>query len=76
MFWRDHAPPHFHVLYQGFEASVAIASGEVIEGSLPKTARRLVRDWAQAHRAELLANWERGRMMKSFFSVPGADEDD
>lgn len=33
--------------------------GEVIAGSLPKRAQRLVREWAQLHTDELLANWER-----------------
>jgi hypothetical protein len=76
MFWRDHAPPHFHVLYQGHEASVSIESGEVIAGHLPKTARRILREWAHEHQAELSENWQRGRMRVSFLSIPGADEDD
>ncbi len=75
-FWRDHALPQCHVLYQGFEASVAVATGEVIAGTLPKTVRRLVRDWARDHRSELSENWERGTMMQAFYSIPGADEDD
>ena len=24
MFWRDHAPPHFHALYAEFEAQIDI----------------------------------------------------
>jgi hypothetical protein len=28
MYWRDHPPPHIHVFYQGFEALVAIDTGE------------------------------------------------
>ncbi|MGV3491680.1 MAG: DUF4160 domain-containing protein [Devosia sp.] len=76
MFWRDHAPPHFHVLYQGYEASVSIETGEVIAGQLPKTARRILREWTHDHRAELSENWQRGRMNQSFQSIPGADDDD
>jgi hypothetical protein len=44
MYWRDHAPPHIHVLYQGFEAVVDIPTGEVSGGSLPRNAARIVRD--------------------------------
>jgi len=33
--------------------------GEIIVGSLPTRAQRLVREWAQLHTDELLANWER-----------------
>ena len=29
MYYRDHAPPHFHAVYGEYEATVSIASGEV-----------------------------------------------
>ena len=44
-----------------YEAYVAIATGEVIEGRLPGSAARFVKQWTLAHQAELLANWERAR---------------
>lgn len=59
MYYGDHAPPHFHARYGGDSAKVAIASGDVIAGSLPGRALRLVREWVEGHRAELEANWER-----------------
>ena len=34
----DHPPPHIHVEYQGFEALVAIQTGEISEGRLPRKA--------------------------------------
>jgi len=57
MYFSDHAPPHFHALYSGEEAVIAIATGEVIRGSLPDRALRLVREWADAHQGELESNW-------------------
>ena len=36
MYFDDHAPPHFHVEYQGHEAFVAISDGRVLSGKLPK----------------------------------------
>ena len=45
----------------GEEAVVSIETGEVIAGAIPQRARRLVREWAQAHRDELSANWRRAR---------------
>jgi hypothetical protein len=39
------------------EAKFDIATLELIEGSLPPRADRLVRDWAELHRAELAADW-------------------
>ena len=73
MYWRDHPPPHMHVYYQGFEALVEIESGEVIGGSLPPAAMRIIRSWVARRRVELLANWERGRQKVPFERVPGAD---
>lgn len=35
MHFSDHPTPHFHALYAEHEAKVAIASGELVEGSLP-----------------------------------------
>lgn len=39
MWHDDHPPPHIHVEYQGFEALVNIASGEISEGELPRKVR-------------------------------------
>lgn len=73
MYWRDHPPPHVHVFYQGFEALVAIETGEVIAGELPRGALRVIRLWIERRRPELRANWERGRLQQPFERVPGAD---
>lgn len=39
--------------------------GEVLAGSLPRRQLQLVREWAQLHQDELLANWKRARDRKS-----------
>src|SRR3954465_12817897 len=59
MYFADHAPPHFHAVYGGEEAVIAIATLEVLRGTLPDRALRLVREWASLHRDELATNWER-----------------
>jgi hypothetical protein len=61
MYFTDHPPPHFHARYSGEEATIVIASGEVLAGSVPARALRLVREWLEPHRAELEANWQRAR---------------
>jgi hypothetical protein len=38
MFWREHAPPHFHALYAEFEVEIDIRTLEVIKGNLPRRA--------------------------------------
>jgi hypothetical protein len=59
MFWNDHAPPHFHVRYSGFKATVSIETLKVLTGTLPRTAERLVLEWAEIHQDELKENWSR-----------------
>jgi hypothetical protein len=58
MFWNHHAPPHFHALYAEYEALIDIRTLDVMEGELPRRALALVLDWAQAHRAELIEDWD------------------
>ncbi len=61
MYFADHPPRHFHARYSGEEATIIIATGEVLAGSVPARALRLVREWLGDHRAELLMNWDRAR---------------
>jgi Domain of unknown function (DUF4160) len=75
MYLRDHGIPHFHAIYQGDDAVFDIATGEVVEGSLPKAATRIVREWTIAHREDLLANWDRARARQPLERIPGADND-
>ena len=76
MYFADHAPPHFHAAYQGYEALVRIADGAIIEGALPNKARGLVAGWAETHRSELEANWQRGQDLLPMERIVGADQDD
>jgi Domain of unknown function (DUF4160) len=55
MFWKDHAPPHFHALYSEYEAVVDIRT---IDGSLPRRAMALMLEWAQERRADLVEDWD------------------
>jgi hypothetical protein len=57
MFFRDHAPPHFHARYGEFEATIDIGTLNIIEGQLPRRALNLVQEWAMMHREELLMDW-------------------
>jgi Domain of unknown function (DUF4160) len=62
MYYKEHGVPHFHVRYAEHKASVSIETLEVLGGSLPSRALSLVREWADLHREELSANWERARV--------------
>lgn len=57
MYMDDHNPPHFHVKYQEYEAIVTIEDG-IVTGSLPRRALRLIYEWLDMHKEELIKNWE------------------
>jgi hypothetical protein len=50
---------HFHAVYGGEEAVITIADGSVLRGLIRERALRLVREWTQLHREELLDDWGR-----------------
>jgi hypothetical protein len=62
MYYRDHAPPHFHAIYGEHEAVVGIETAAVQQGRLPRRAQSLVAEWTMLHREELLQNWELARL--------------
>lgn len=57
MYFDEHNPPHFHVRYNEYRASIEIESLNVMAGSVPARVRGLVAEWAELHRRELLAMW-------------------
>ena len=48
MFFSDHPPPHFHARYAGNEATIVISSGELLAGSFPGRALRLVQNGSKS----------------------------
>jgi hypothetical protein len=56
MYYRDHRPPHFHAIYGDYEVVVNIEHG-VLEGRFPRQAMRLVLEWDELHREELMEEW-------------------
>lgn len=75
MFFSDHPPPHFHAIYGNEEALIAIETADVVKGSIPLRAVRLVRDWALMYREDLRANWARAtdRPRQPLLKIPGLD---
>ena len=56
MYFPEHNPPHFHVRYNEYRASIDIQTGKVT-GEMPRRALKLVYDWLDLHKEELLENW-------------------
>jgi Domain of unknown function (DUF4160) len=69
MYYRDHAPPHFHAVYGEHEATIVIATLSVLTGKLPARALRLVREWAELHRSALEANWNAARAREPLSTI-------
>ena len=63
MYYREHAPPHFHAVYGDYGITVRIKDG-VVQGRFPRRALRLVLEWYSFHQAELLENWRLARERK------------
>ena len=60
MYYRDHAPPHFHATYGEYELTVEIETG-VTQGRFPRRAMSAVLEWYREHVDELRENWQRAR---------------
>lgn len=58
MYFNDHGPPHFHAKYNDFRGKITIEDLRLIEGKLPNRVMAFILEWANEHRAELMANWE------------------
>ena len=69
MYYRDHAPPHFHAIYGEHEAEIEIGTASVLAGKLPRRALNLVVDWANAHRDELARNWDLARAAQPLLAI-------
>ena len=60
MYYIDHARPHFHARFGEHSISMEI-DGDGLSGSCPPHRLPLLFEWRDAHRDELLTNWERLR---------------
>lgn len=69
MYFDDHPPPHFHARYGEHQAQIAIATSELLHGGLPRRALKLVEEWVELHRDELLDNWERAERDEPLVSI-------
>ncbi len=68
MFFNDHEPPHFHVKYQDFEATINIEN-EIVRGEIPRRAIKLIFEWLDLHKDELMENWKLLEQRKPFNKI-------
>ena len=58
MFFNEHNPPHFHAEYGEYRIVVNL-NDEVVNGFMPKRALKLIFEWLDLHKEELINNWEK-----------------
>jgi hypothetical protein len=51
-------PPHIHAVLAEHNASFEILTGQRLAGEFPPRGERLVREWLDLRRAEVMASWE------------------
>jgi Domain of unknown function (DUF4160) len=61
--------PHFHARHGDEEATIDIQTFAIIAGGLPRSAQRLVTEWARAHQSELLQNWTLARTQQPLVPI-------
>lgn len=69
MYFREHGIPHFHALYGEHNGVFNIESLEMIEGDLPNRAQKLVTEWAQSYKGDLITMWE----TQEYKKLPGLE---
>ena len=70
MYYRDHAPPHFHAICGEYDAAIEIATATLLEGTLPGKAWMLVREWTELRRTELQEDWDLARSAQPLKPIP------
>lgn len=58
--YLDHNPPHFHASYGEQKVTIEIENGKV-KGEMSIRALRLIFEWMELHRAELMMAWEKAK---------------
>lgn len=69
MYYKEHAPPHFHAKYGEYTAAITIQDLKLQEGHLPKRVLSLILEWAFDHREELMEDWDLAQKHKQLHKI-------
>jgi hypothetical protein len=74
MFYKEHEPAHFHAEHGGQRAKFDF-DGVILVGEIrSRKASARIRAWAQLHRSELEANWEKMKVGRPLESIEPLSE--
>lgn len=68
MNFSDHNPPHFHAWYGDYKVTVSIMDG-IVKGEMPGRALKLIFEWLELHREELMENWKRAQIGSALVKI-------
>jgi len=69
MYFREHGVPHFHALYGEYNGVFEIDQLEMIEGDIPKRAQKMIKEWAEYYKTDLLEMWK----TQNYKNLPGLE---
>jgi hypothetical protein len=69
IFYRDHAPPHFHAVYGDYKITVEIETG-VVSGKFPKRALAHVLEWYEMNKPALRDDWKLASERRPLNKIP------
>ena len=69
MYWDEHNPPHFHAEYGEFIIQITINDGKILAGKIPSRALKLINEWRELYKEELLKNWEHSKNNQPFEKI-------
>ena len=69
MNFNDHEPPHFHARYEDQEVTIEIQSG-IVKGQMSKRALRMLFEWSEMQKPELMENWRLARERRPLNKIP------
>lgn len=61
---NEHNPPHIHAFYGEYVSVIDVNTLEEIEGNLPKKALKIVREWIEINKNEILEIWKTQKFRK------------
>ena len=73
IYFDDHLPEHFHAEYGEYEAVFSIKTGEIINGKLPRIAKKLVTKWYKIQKKNIFKVWKQIQNDEIFEKIPPLD---
>src|SRR5690606_31240661 len=60
IYYNDHDPPHFHIIYNEIQTRIDIRNGTYLKGNvpLPRAKEKDILYWLELHRDDMMNAWK------------------